>query len=145
MAAAFIAQMCSEEFVVQLKLMHADLSRGLRDNEAEHQRLWETVEETTSDVGNLGGMPSKVQHVLDGTTDTARQVPSELLERRRRPGPIRAMDRFHPHHKIEREASNGYTWPKGSPEVCSNMSKSFQQKENGCGLLKSRSSTMLEG
>ena len=42
MAAAFNAQMGPEEVVVQLNLMHAELSRRLQTNEAEHQRLWDT-------------------------------------------------------------------------------------------------------
>ena len=39
MAAAFNAQMGPEELVVQLNLMHAELSRRLQTNEAEHQRF----------------------------------------------------------------------------------------------------------
>ena len=79
MAAAFNAQMGPEELVVQLNLMHAELSRRLQTNEAEHQRLWDTIEETKSEVGNLGGKLSNVQHVLDGTTSTARQVIESLV------------------------------------------------------------------
>ena len=52
MAAAFNAQMGLEELVVQLNLMHAEVSRWLQTNEAEHQRLWVTIEETKSEVGN---------------------------------------------------------------------------------------------
>ena len=64
---------------MQLNLMHAELSRRLQTNEAEHQRLWDTIEETTSEVGNLGGKLSNVQHVLDGTTNTAHQVIESLV------------------------------------------------------------------
>ena len=76
---AFNAQMGPEELVVQLNLMHAELSRRLQTNGAEHQRLWDTIEETKSEVGYLGGKLSNVQHVLDGTTNTARQVIESLV------------------------------------------------------------------
>ena len=68
-----------EELVVQLNLMDAELSHRLQTNEAEHQRLWDTIEETKSEVGNLGVKLSNVQHVLDGTTNTARQVIESLV------------------------------------------------------------------
>ena len=78
-AAAFNAQMGPEELVVQLNFMHAELSRRLQTNKAEHHHLWDTIEETKSEVGNLGGKLSNVQHVLDGTTNTARQVIESLV------------------------------------------------------------------
>ena len=64
---------------MQLNLMHAELSRRLQANRAEHQRLWDTIQETKSEVGNLGGKLSNVQHVLDGTSNTARQVIESLV------------------------------------------------------------------
>ena len=79
MAAAFNAQMGPEELVVQLNLMDAELSRRQQANEAEHQRLWDTIEETKSEVGNLRRKLSNVQHVLDGTTNTARQAIESLV------------------------------------------------------------------
>ena len=78
-AAAFNAQMGSQELVVQFNRMHAELSRRLQANEAEHQRLWDIIEETKSEVGNFGGKLSNVQHVLDGTKNTARQVVESLV------------------------------------------------------------------
>ena len=58
--AAVNAQMGPKVLVVQLRLTHADLSRRLQANDAEHQRLWDTIEETKSEVGNLGGKLSNV-------------------------------------------------------------------------------------
>ena len=144
MAAAFIAQMCSEELVVPFKLMHAEFSRGLRANEAEHQRLWETIDETTSDVGNLGGKTSNVQHVLDGTANTARHVPNGLLERRRRPGSIRAWTAFTQITRLNEKPQMDARRPRGGQKCGQISRKAFNKKENGCGLLKIRSSTMLE-